>query len=100
MADRDDKSTRRYVHSGSPAVQIRPGPVGDFFESRSAWSSLLTFSLKTGSGQMASTSIARKKCPRGMGLGLPVARSTPQTSSPNGPDWKAVQSSSTVVAQL
>ena len=63
-----------HVRSGSPAVQIRPGPVGDFLESRRAWSSLLTFSLKTGSGQMASMSMARKKCPRGIGLGLPVAR--------------------------
>lgn len=43
-------------------------------------------------------SMARKKWPRGMGLGLPVARSSPQMSSPQGPDWKAVERSSTVAA--
>lgn len=85
--------------SGSPATHILPGPVGDFLLSRSALSNFDTFSLKIGRGHKASMSIAKKKCPSGIGLGSPVARSIPQISSPNTPDWKAVQRSSTVVAQ-
>ena len=42
------------------------------------------------------TSMARKKCPSGMALSFPVARVTPQMSSPQGPDWRAVQRISTM----
>jgi hypothetical protein len=50
-----------HLHSFSPAVQILPGPAGDFLLSRSARSRLPTFSLKVSRGQNASMSIARKK---------------------------------------
>mmetsp|Transcript_2439 Transcript_2439/g.4833 ORF Transcript_2439/g.4833 Transcript_2439/m.4833 type:complete len:260 (+) Transcript_2439:60-839(+) len=88
----------RASFSGSPAVHILPGPVGAFLLALSAARNSPVFFLNVSTGQIFSISIARKKWPRGMGLGLPVARSNPQMSSPQGPDWSAMQRSSTVVA--
>lgn len=82
------KSPVRWVRasfSGSPAVHIRPQSLGDFFEARRAPRSFEAFLVNVANGQIASTSTAKKKCPRGIGFFSPVTRSIPHTSSPKGP---------------
>ena len=92
----------------SPLVQIRLGPLGSnrcimdenynkfpeiqktkfsipFLLSLKNLSNSPAFFLKVSKSTRASTSIAIKKCPRGIGCGLPVSRLIPQTSGPNGP---------------
>ena len=75
-----------YHTSGSPAVHILPGPVGDFLLDRKAFNKLPVFFLNVSKEHRLSILMARKKCPSGIGLGLPVSLSIPQTSSPKGPD--------------
>ena len=75
-----------------------PGPVGAFLLPLNASKNSPVFFLKVSTGQNFSTSMARKKCPSGMALSFPVARLTPQMSSPQGTDWRDVQRISTVAA--
>ena len=88
----------RASFSGSPAV-VRPPPSGDFLLAHSVKEVgcvLLECRQRAELLDVDSEEVVS----RGMGFFLPVARSMPHTSSPKGPDWNAVLSSSTVSAQL